>query len=408
MPSPTTEHAPEHRPSAEHAPSPTADQLADFDRPIDRRGTWATKWERYAGRDILPFWVADMDFAMPSFIQEAIARRLQHPIIGYTRTPAPVVAAFQDWLARNYDWTVPEEWLVWLPGVVTGFNLAARATARPGGSLLIPTPVYYPFLDVPRNCGQQGIEVPLVRDGARWIMDFDALAAAVTPDTRLLLLSNPQNPTGRAYSRAELTTLAEFCLRHRLVVCSDEIHCSLILDPDARHVPIASLGPEIAEASISLYAVTKTYNIPGLSCAVAVIPDPQLRRAFIRAQAGLVPGIGPLAYAATLAALEDRSAWLPALLDYLRGNHARVQAVVGARMTPVEATYLAWIDLRDLALEHPGAFLEGHGVGLSDGAPFGGPGFVRFNFACPRALLEHGLERLARGLDAAAGGSGLR
>jgi len=378
--------------------------LPDFDRVIERRGTYATKWEKYAGRDVLPFWVADMDFAMPEFVRAAIAGRLDHPILGYTRTPAPLVAAFQAWLAHHYRWQVPEEWIVWIPGVVPGFNLAARAVAAPDGSILIPTPVYYPFLDVPRNAGQTGIQVPLVRDGDRWVMDFDGLEAAVRPGTRLLLLSNPQNPTGRAYDRAELERLAAFCLRHRLVVCSDEIHCSLILDPAARHVPIASLGPEIAASSISLYAVTKTYNIPGLSCAMAVIPDPELRRAFVRAQAGLVPGIGPLAYAATQAALEDRGPWLPALLDYLRGNHARVRAVASARMTPVEATYLAWLDVRDLGLAHPGEFFERHGLGLSDGASFGGAGFVRFNFACPRSLLDQGLARLSRALEAAPAG----
>jgi cystathionine beta-lyase len=384
----------------------------DFDRIIDRTGTFSTKWEKYAGRDILPFWVADMDFAVPDFIRAAIAARLEHPIIGYTRAPAPVISAFQAWLLRHYHWSVPEEWLVWLPGVVTGFNLAARALAAPGGAIVIPTPVYYPFLEVPANAQQQGIEVPLRRDGERWVMDFDALSAALVPGSRLLLLSNPQNPTGRAYTRDELQQLADFCLRHGLVVCSDEIHCSLILDPAARHVPIASLGPEIAAASISLYAVTKTYNIPGLSCAVAVIPDPDLRRAYRSAQAGLVSNPGPLAYAATLAALEDQGPWLPALLAYLRGNHERVRAVAGDRMTPVEATYLAWLDLRDLGLEAPGAFLESHGVGLSDGGAFGGPGFARFNFACPRPLLDEGLRRLGRALAMAAqqrgDGTGIR
>ncbi|MBX3705388.1 MAG: PatB family C-S lyase [Pseudomonadales bacterium] len=380
-------------------------ETTPFDTVIDRRGTFSTKWERYAGRDVLPFWVADMDFAMPAFIQAAIARRLEHPIVGYTRTPAPLVDAFRAWLERHYGWRVPEPWLVWLPGVVPGFNLAARAVAEPGGAIVIPTPVYYPFLDVPANAGQAGIQVPLCRDGDRWVMDFDALEAALRPGARLLLLSNPQNPTGRAYTRAELQALADLALRHRLVVCSDEIHCNLILDPDARHVPIASLGPEIAAASISLYAITKTYNIPGLSCAVAVIPDPTLRNAFVRAQAGLVSHPGPLAYAATQAALEDTGPWVPALLDYLRRNHARVRAVAGARMTPVEATYLAWLDVRDLGLEQPGAFFEQHGLGLSDGAAFGGPGFVRFNFACPRSLLEQGLQRLAHALDAARTGA---
>ncbi len=221
------------------------------------------------------------------------------------------------------------------------------------------------------------------------------------PQSRILLLSNPQNPTGRAYTESELTELAEFCLRHDLVLCSDEIHCQLLLDEQARHVPVASLAPEIAERTISLYAATKTYNIPGLSCGVAVIPDPALRRCYKRARAGLVPNVGPLELAASEAAFADDGPWVPALLDYLRGNHQRLQEVAGERMTPVEATYLAWIDVRDLELDGPGAFFESHGLGLSDGAAFGGDGFVRFNFACPRSLLNQGLERLATALEAA-------
>jgi len=272
--------------------------------------------------------------------------------------------------------------------------------AEPGGSVLIPTPVYYPMLTTAQHAGQTSIEVPMIRDGQRWVMDFDALHAARRAGTRLLLFCNPQNPTGRVFDRAELDTLAEFCLRHDMYLCSDEIHCALVLDEHARHVPAASLGPEIADRTISLYAATKTYNIPGLGCAVAVIPNAELRRAFRQATAGLVPGVGPLAYAASTAAFADTSDWVARLLAYLRANHDRLGAVVGARMTPVEATYLAWIDLTDCELENPGAYLESHGLGLSDGAAFGGPGFVRFNFACPRSLLEQGIARFQEALQA--------
>jgi len=382
----------------------TAETPVEFDRLISREGTWSSKWEKYRGSDVLPFWVADMEFAMPDFIKAALSERLDREILGYTRTPPPLVEAFQRWLSRCYDWQVPESWLVWIPGVVTGFNLAARAVARPGGSIVIPVPVYYPFLHTPDHAGQEAILVPLVRQDAarpRWIMDFDALQAATRSDSRLFMLSNPQNPTGRAYERSELEALAEFCIERDLILCSDEIHCSLILDPDAAHVPIASLSPEIADRTISLFAPTKTYNIPGLGCAVAVIANPELRRAFRRAQAGLVPGIGPLAYVAAEAAYRDGSDWLPALLAYLRDNQRQLQAVAGARMTPVEATYLAWLDVRDMALADPGAYFESYGLGLSDGAAFGGPGFVRFNFGCPRALLDQGLERLDKALRGA-------
>ena len=379
----------------------TATGPEDFDRLLDRAGTWSAKWDKYQGQDILPFWVADMDFASPDFIKQAISERLEHDILGYTRTPPPLVEAFLEWLEASYGWQVPQEWLVWMPGVVTGFNLAARALAEPGGSIIIPTPVYYPFLQTPRNAGQEGLLVPLTqeRGTSRWVMDFDALRAAARPQSRLLMLSNPQNPTGRAYTREELDALAAFCIEQDLILCSDEIHCSLILDRQASHIPIASLSPEIGNRTISLFAATKTYNIPGLGCAVAVIADRDLRRAFRRAQAGLVPGVGPLAYAASLAAYRDQGPWLPALLDYLRDNHSMLQAVAGTRMTPVEATYLAWLDVRDLNLEDPGGYFEQHGLGLSDGVAFGGPGYVRFNFACPRPLLERGLERLGKALQ---------
>ncbi len=377
----------------------------NFDQEIDRSRTTSAKWEKYAGRDVLPFWVADMEFATPAFIREAVSDRLEHPIIGYTRVPPALVENFQSWLSRHHGWTVPEEWLIWLPGVVPGINLTARAVAEPDGAILIPTPVYYPFLSVPRNAGQAGLQVPLTRDRGRWEMDFDVLQQAVDDHrpgrARLLLLSNPQNPTGRAYSQSELVTLADFCLKNDLILCSDEIHCPIVLDPDLQHTPIARLYPEIGERTVTLFSPTKAYNIPGLPCAVAVIPDAALRRRVLHARGGLLPDVGPLAYTAAAAAFADSSDYLPTLNAYLRGNRDRLAQVVGQRMSPVEATYLAWIDLTDTrAARNAGAHFEDFGLGLSNGADFAGPGFVRFNFACPRSMLERGIERLEPALAA--------
>jgi cystathionine beta-lyase len=236
-------------------------------------------------------------------------------------------------------------------------------------------------------------------------MDFDAMQSALDDHgpgrARLLLLSNPQNPTGRAYNPSELAALADFCLKNDLTLCSDEIHCAILMEPGVRHTPIASLFPEIAERTVTLFAATKTYNIPGLPCAVAVIPDPALRRSFLDARGGLLPNIGPLAYTASAAAFADEGDYLPELLDYLRGNRDRLAEVVGARMSPVEATYLAWIDISDTRMaRHAGAHFEEFGLGLSNGADFAGPGYVRFNFACPRAMLERGIERLEPALAA--------
>jgi cystathionine beta-lyase len=379
--------------------------MHEFDKVIERRGTGSSKWAKYQDRDILPFWVADMDFRAPPFVQAALRERVEHGIFGYSETPTELVDAVVDWLATEFDWVVPAAWLVWLPGVVTGLNLACRAIGSPGDSVLMNVPVYYPFLAAPGHGGRSAIEVPLTMDGGRWVMDIDALAAARGPRTRLLMFCNPQNPTGRVYTRDELVELAKFCARHDLLICSDEIHCALILDHGRRHVPIATLSDEIAARTITLMAPTKTYNTPGLGCAFAVIPDAALRKRFIDARAGLVPGVGCLAYTAATAAYQDPSDWLTQLLTYLAGNRDALQACVrglpGVGTTHVEGTYLAWIDVRGLGLEHPMQHFEAHGLGLSDGAQFHGPGFLRFNFGCPRATLDAGLERFARAVRAA-------
>jgi cysteine-S-conjugate beta-lyase len=368
----------------------------NFDQVTERRSTHSSKWTRYP-EGVLPFWVADMDIRAPDFILDALGERIRQGIIGYSVVPPELEIAFIDWLERQYRWTVQQDWLVWIPGVVTGFNLAARAIIQPGDGLLIPKPVYYPFLDVPAHVGGRALPSDLVRDRDRFVMDMDDLDDKAA-NARLFMLCNPQNPTGRVYSHAELSGIVDLCLRHDLYLMSDEIHCPLILDPTCRHIPIATLSAELAQRSITLFSPTKAYNIPGLGCAVAVIPDPVLREKFLAARAGIVPGISPLAYLACQLSYADRSDWLPSMLAWLQGNLQLVQQAVGARMTRVEATYLAWIDVRGLGLKDPAAHFVRHGLGLSLGEQFGGPGFVRFNFGCPRPILTEGLERLGRAL----------
>jgi cysteine-S-conjugate beta-lyase len=380
--------------------------MKEFDRVVDRRNTGSSKWDRYAGVDVLPFWVADTDFRTPEFILEPLRQRLDHGVLGYTRISEALEQAACDWLLRSFDWEVRSEWLVWLPGVVPGLNLACRAVGAPGERVMMNVPVYYPFLSVPANGGCVGIEVPLAANTAaagRFELDFDAMERAVTRDTRLFLLCNPQNPTGRIYDAQELDQLTEFCLRHHLVVCSDEIHCSLRLDARP-HLPIGARCPEIAERTITLMAPNKTYNMAGLGCAFAVIPNAALRARFLSARAGLVPAPTSLAIIAATAAYEDRSDWVPRLNRYLADNRDRVAACVaslpGIAMPHVEATFLAWIDIRSLHLGDATAFFERHGIGLSDGTAFHGPGFVRFNFGCPRQTLDEGLRRFAEAVRA--------
>jgi cystathionine beta-lyase len=237
-----------------------------------------------------------------------------------------------------------------------------------------------------------------LQDG-RWVPDFDALEQVITPRTKLLLLCNPHNPVARAWNRDELLQFYEFAKSHDLVIGSDDIHSELILDEGIRHIPIASLAPEIAERTITLLAPSKTYNIPGLGCSFAVISNPALRTRFKKAMGRLVPHLNLFAYVAAESVYRDAKPWRDALLEYLRGNRDLVEREIasmpGLTITHVEATYLAWIDVRATGIENPGQFFEEAGVGLSDGKDFGAPGFVRLNFGCPRSLLKKALKRMS-------------
>ncbi|RQW89069.1 MAG: putative C-S lyase [Geobacter sp.] len=373
--------------------------VSNFDQIIERRGTSSEKWDRYRDKDIIPLWVADMDFRSPQPIIDALLNRVDHGIFGYTRPLEGLSAAVIRHLENEYDWSIEEEWIVWLPGLVTGLNLACRAVGDDGDEVLSAVPVYPPFLSAPRNSLRNLVTTHLVEDGDRWVFDFNGMERAITGRTRLFLLCNPHNPVGRAFSREELCAVAEICLRHRLFICSDEIHSGLILDSDKKHIPIASLSTEIASRTITLLAPSKTFNIPGLGCALAVIPDPGLRGRFLQAMAGIVPSVNTLGFTAALAAYRDCSVWHRELLEYLRGNRDLVRQAIngmkGLSMHNLEATYLAWIDTRKSAIKDPPSFFEQAGVGLSRGADFGDPGFVRLNFGCPRPLLRTALERMA-------------
>ena len=371
-----------------------------FDIPVDRRGTDSSKWQKYQGRNILPLWVADMDFRSPEAVIEALRARVEEGVFGYASPRPGLAEATCEWLARRHGWRIEADWLVWLPGLVTGINVCCRAVAVPGEAVLTTVPVYHPFLKAPGYHDQRLLTVPLHRDNGCWVWHRDELEAAITPDTRLLLLCSPHNPTGRVYRREELQELGEIAERHDLIICSDEIHADLVLDQHCRHLPTASLAPELAARTITLMAPSKTFNLAGLYCSYAVISDPGLRARFTRAMAGIVPKVNLMGYVAAEAAYRGGEDWLAECLDYLRGNHQRlleaVNACPGLMMTPVEATYLAWIDTREADLADPAGFFEAAGLGFSDGGDFDGAGFVRWNFACHRDTLEEAIQRLQR------------
>jgi cystathionine beta-lyase len=346
-----------------------------------------------------------MDFAAPPAVLDALQQRVAHGVFGYTHVPDELVEVVLTRLRERHGWQVAAEALVWLPGLVVGLNVTCRAVCEADSEVLTMTPIYPPFLSAPQLSGCRLATVPMVQQGVRWSIDFDALEAAVTPATRLLLLCSPQNPTGRVFTSEELGRLAELCLRHDLTLCSDEIHCDLVLEQGVEHRVTASLDAELAARTITLMAPSKTFNLPGLNCAFAVIPDPGLRQRFQRAMAGIVPYVNLLGYQAALAAYRDSGDWHAALLDYLRGNRDLVldelATMPGLQATRGEATYLTWIDARPAGLPDLARFFEQAGVGLSDGSEFGAPGFVRLNFGCPRATLREALGRMRKALAGA-------
>jgi cysteine-S-conjugate beta-lyase len=385
----------------------------DFDRVPERRDTDSQKWQKYAGRDVLPMWVADMDFPSAPAIIEALHRRVDHGVFGYARPVRSTVDAVVEAMETRYGWKIDPAWLVWLPGLVVGLNVTAQAFAAPGEEVLTLAPVYPPFMSAPKNSARGSVTVPWTLEGSpgRWTIDWDALERAVTSRTKLFYLCNPHNPLARVWRREELSRLADFCVRHNLILCSDEIHCDLILDPALPHIPTSVLSPEIAARTITLMAPSKTYNVPGLGTSLAIIPDAGLRARFNRAAAGIVAEVTSLGFTACEAAYRDSEPWRQALLSYLRGNRDYLLAAIKRDLprirveAPVEATYLLWMNVSELGLDNPTAHFEKHGVGLSDGAMFGAAkgSHVRMNFGCPRATLVEAMARMGRGCAAGKG-----
>ncbi|MCH4561852.1 PatB family C-S lyase [Halomonas sp. EGI 63088] len=385
----------------------------DFATPVERRhpkgGDWPSqKWHHY-GDGVLPLWVADMDFTSPPEVVEALRARVDHGVFGYGLVPDSLRHTLCAWSAAHYGWTIEPEWQLWLPGVVPALHLASLALTEPGDGVLTVTPIYPPFLKVAERTGrlpQQAALCEPASPGEPWRLDLEALEAAITPETRLLLWCQPHNPTGRVWTREELAGLAELVERQGLLVVSDELHCDLLLDEGARHRPLAAAFPELASRILTLWAPSKTFNLAGLTTACAVIPDAGLRRRFAAMVRGLQPDGNVLGLVAAEAAYAHGDPWRRALLGVLRGHRRtlveRVARWPGVAMSPPESTYLAWLDLRQAhgLAGHDGSpkqvLLERAGVALSEGAGFGWPGFVRLNFGTTASQLGAALDRLDR------------
>lgn len=378
----------------------------NFDQIIDRRHSDSTKWRHYDA-DVLPLWTADMDFASPAPVVEALLDRVAHGVYGYCIESAELRAVVAERLGRLYGWRVEPDEILFQTGVLSGFQQVCRAVATARDGVLVQPPVYPHIYEAPADNGSVHQESPLVRrqDG-QYEIDLEAFESAITPETRVFILCNPHNPVGRVFTRMELERVAEICLRHNVVICSDEIHCDLVFD-GYRHTPIASIAPEVAAQTVTLMAPSKTFNVAGLRCSMAIVPDEGLRR---RLQAQAVKPfaeVNILGFVAALAAYRDGQDWLDQVLAYLTRNRDWVVDFVANELPGVsavspEATYLAWLDCREAGIEGSPYqfFLDRAGVALQDGATFGttGEGFVRLNFACPRPTLVEALERMKRAL----------
>lgn len=390
----------------------------NFDALIDRRSSNSLKWRRYP-EDVLPMWVADMDFPAPPSVLEALRKAIEHGVFGYEMPSGELLSVVAARMERLYEWPVTPDMVVAVPGLVSGFNAAAWAVCQPGDGILMQTPVYFPFLKVHENVSlaRQVAELACQRqDGlVRYLVEWEAFETAVHSGgvpPRMFLLCNPHNPTGQVYTREQLSRMAEICEKHDIFICSDEIHSELLLG-GAQHIPIATLAPQVAARTITLVAPSKTFNVAGLFCGFGIIPEPALRERFKLAVERMTLHTSSLGQIAAQAAMSGAcDDWLAELNAYLTANRDFLIAYVrerlpGLRVTAPDATYLAWLDCSDLLengriKETPYQFFLDHArVALNNGAEFGpgGENFVRLNFGCPRVLLEDSLERIRRSLS---------
>jgi len=379
-----------------------------FDKEINRKNTDSIKWDKYKGRDIIPMWVADSDFETAPEIILALQQRVAHGVFGYGVEPTEgVQEAIQFHLESEYNWQIDKDWIVPLPSLVRGLSLATLMTHETKRDVLMPATIYPPFHFVTENNQRNSLKIPMILDNSagieRWVLDFDTLERAITPNTQLLLFCNPHNPAGTVYTKEELLKLHQICEKYDLLVCSDEIHCDLILDKDKRHIPFATLNEDAQSRTITLMAASKTFNIAGLGFGFAIIPNHNLRTKYKLLARQRLPDINVLAQVATEAAFKYASNWRLQQIDYLRANRDylmdAINQIDGLKMYPLEATFLAWIDVSALKLDDVESFFENAGVGISTGKSFGDNHFIRLNFACRKSLLEEAVKRIKKAIQ---------
>lgn len=381
----------------------------DFDTVIDRRNTKSSKWDNvkalFGSDDVIPMWVADMDFRIPQPVIDAVTERVAHPVFGYTRTTSETIEAVVQRLEAKYGWKVAPEWVVITPGVVPAVNAAVRAYVPEGGSVVVQSPAYPPFWSTGPNNKVKTVSNLLRLDGGRYEVDLDALERDFRESgAKAMILCSPHNPVGRVWTRDELVRMGEVALKAGAVVISDEIHCELILK-GYKHIPFASISPEFEANSVTCFAASKTFNVAGMHCSVAIIPDEEMRKKFNQVRSGIQGTPDFLAIIAMEAAFRHGDEWLAQLMGYIEGNVQFLLEYFAERIPAIkpikpEGTYLVWLDCRGLGIKDPKElqrfFNEQAKVGMNAGYSFGpgGEGFMRMNIGCPRSILEEGLGRI--------------
>lgn len=371
----------------------------NFDQFIDRYNTYSVKWDKYK-KNIIPLWIADSDFRSPPSIISALKKRINHGIFGYSNVPNTLIDNIINNVKEKYNWNIQPEWIILLPGVVSGLNICVRAFTKNGERTIAPTPIYPPFKHASKYFQRNQINAPLIINKKRWIMDLtnNKFLSKINGKEKLFMLCNPQNPGGTVYRKKELQEHLSFAKKNNLIVCSDEVHSELILEKNIKHIPFASLEEDALQRTITLISPSKTFNIAGLGVSFAIIANKELRILFNKASQGLIPKVNILAMIAADTAIKDGKEWLSQQIKYLRKNRDFLLSNINKSkkmfILPPEGTYLGWIDVSKLKINNPIKLFEKYGVGLSCGSDFGNSNFVRINFACTFKLLKEAIERI--------------
>lgn len=376
--------------------------MNDFDKQIDRKNTDSLRWNYYED-NVIPLWVADMDFKSPSCVIEALKKRVEHGIFGYTNEPEELKEQIVDYLYQQYNWKINKDWIVFIPSVVSGIYSASTHFVTENDHILVPRPVYHHLRWAPKKAIRNFSEVNLICEKNRIFINKYSLEEQRKSNTKLFLFCNPHNPGGTVYEKKELESLAEYCIKNKIVICSDEIHAGMVLDDNKKHIPIASISKEISKQTITLMSLNKTFNFPGAGTAWAISENAELRKKIRNDVGTIIPETQIFGYISTMAAIQKGEAWRKKLVEYLKCNRdyvkKKITEIQGLHVYKIEASYLAWISCEKLLHDKPTELFRQHGVAIQSGEMFNQSNHIRLNFGTQRGILEEAFNRIEKAID---------